>query len=116
MGHEKRSILILLNGRSTMGILADVSAEMREGREILVVVAPNDQLPPALPGACSVEETVRILHEAPESADVILVANGGTTAQLVPVLVALATTFEGSYTVVNVQRDGVTVLATRSIP
>jgi hypothetical protein len=53
------------------------------------------------------------LVEASDISDVVVVANGGTTAQLVPVVLALAT-YQGRYEVINVQRDGVTtVFATR---
>lgn len=46
----------------------------------------------------------------------ILVANGGMSAQLVPVLLALTggwRGFHGTYAVVNLQRDGMSLLAER---
>lgn len=98
-------LFLFLNGRSTAGIVADARKAFGEDIEILVVARDGDAL--AAPEGLSTTPVSRF--EPIEGTSYTLVANGGTSAQLVPVLLRLERS-TSQYRVVDLQRDGVIVL------
>lgn len=117
--------IFVFNGRSVVGILGD-ALQVFPAATPVVVMAKDDRLPPpAGVATMTVEETVEwLVSDETTGADeendhVVLVANGGMASQLVPVLLALTkgwSFFHGTYAVVNLQRDGLTVLDERTYP
>lgn len=93
-------MFILFLGRSTAGILADAIDEFGE-QEVLVVSRDGDSLEP--PAGL---RTVPVSQFQPEEGEqYLLIANGGTSAQLLPVvkrLVEAGSSFEAW----DLQRDG----------
>lgn len=99
--------LILPAGRSTEGVLRDALAYLGHPREVTVVTVrgPRDG---ADVGTANVAEGVAAMRQRRWDSRVVLVANGGTTAQAAPLLLAAGAL--PHVTVIDVQRDGVTVL------
>lgn len=102
-------VLFCLNGRSALGILADVRREFPDHTP-RVVVLPNDSIqPPEGVDVSTVEETVKFLNDwDPQTeGEVVVVANGGVTKMLVPIVVELVKGWEGfrgAYKLVELQR------------
>lgn len=97
-------MLIIFLGRSIDGILADAREEW-PSEQVLVVKRDGDQLqaPEGL-------QTVEVSGFQPEAGvEYVVVANGGTSAQLVPVLKSLVEAGV-PMKVFNLQRDGVSQL------
>jgi len=116
---EKRmKILFCFNGRSVSGILADARKHVSiDDHEILVVVRDGDAIPPPEGlKSLGVEEAKSFLGKLNDRDEVVLVANGGTSAQLVPVLANLVGEYVGTFKVLDLQRDGMTVLLERAYP
>lgn len=97
-------MMILFLGRSTEGILADARMEFPGEQEVLVVKRDGDHLS-APAGIAAVE----VSKFQPENAEYVVIANGGTSAQLVPVLKRLVEA-RVSLKVFDLQRDGVSQL------
>lgn len=73
-------MLVLFLGRSIDGILADARKEFPDEGEILILARKNDQLePPAGMVAVPADEFQPTAHTT-----YVVVANGGTTSQLLP--------------------------------
>ena len=109
--------LVVFNGRSVEGILAD-ALQAFPGASPTVVVMDDDRIqPPEGVATATVSEMAATLRGRGSDEDhLVLVANGGMSAQLVPILLALTggwEGFHGSYAVVNLQRDGMSLLAER---
>lgn len=104
-------------GRSLEGILHDAQSVLPEGGEIVVVTRDGDTLP--MPEGLdarrlTVGEAVVFLSALPADEVVELVANGGTSAQQVPLLHTLfGGAFKGCFRVWDLQRDGQVLLAER---
>src|SRR3989339_484513 len=102
-----KQVLIVLNGRSIQGILSDARREFGE-MSSLVVCRNGDTLP--VPDGLP---SVAVNDFAPDQGtQYILVANGGTSAQLAPVLLRL----ERSgviYRIVDLQKNGMVELGGR---
>jgi len=106
------AVILLFRGRNTDGIRADAVARglIDEERDQVVVVCRDDDRM-AQPGDITVTQAAR--HHT--SGEVTLIANGGTTAQLVPLLLAA---MENAQRVVvhDVQPDGATSMAHETTP
>ena len=99
--------VVLFRGRNTTGILSDARrlGVVADDDRIVVVCRENDAL---------AEEGDVTVPPMPKADDqLIVVANGGTTAQAAPYLFALGGTTGGSVKVIDLQRDGVAVLIER---
>lgn len=94
-----------MNGRSLTGILADARRAFGD-RPAVVITRNDDQIP--VP-----EELLAIKagEFKPDPGEYVLVANGGTSAQLVPVLLELERSHGAKYRVVDLQRDRIVELA-----
>lgn len=104
--------ILFFRGRNTAGIVNDATgAGLCEGRTPVIVCREGDAL--AEPGDLTTGEIVRALFD---SDDIIVVCNGGTTRQQVPVVLRLgqfAPETGANIQFVEVDRDGVvTNLAT----
>ena len=76
---DKVDYLIAIRGRNTAAILADAERHGITGRRILILCRENDQL--------AEEGDVTVLPDCiPFDDDVVVIANGGTTPQLVLVM------------------------------
>ena len=98
--------VVLFRGRSTSAILADARrlGVVADGDAVAVVCRDGDPL---------AEEGDVTVPPMPKHDDqLIVVANGGTTAQAAPYLFALGGA-AGRVKVIDLQRDGVTVLIER---
>lgn len=96
-------MLILFLGRNTEGILADARREFSAETDLLVLTREGDALqPPA--GATSLSSS---RFEPKEGEIYVVIANGGTTSQLLPVLKRLVET-KADFTAWDLQRDGKT--------
>lgn len=108
-------VKVFFLGRNLDGILRDAETVLPEGGEVVVVTREGDTL--SLPEGLEARratpvEAIEVLQGLPERSQVELVANGGTTAQLVPLLRTLFVgDCPGSYRVWDLQRDGATLLA-----
>jgi hypothetical protein len=105
VGIAMKKIVVFL-GRSVDGIINDVRAHFGEEGEIVIVSRDNDTLTPP-EGFQAVPVST---FETEPGVSYIVVANGGTAAQLVPVLVHL-TRSGVSLEVYDLQRDGIVKLA-----
>jgi hypothetical protein len=110
--------IIFFRGRNTDAIIADATASgiVQAGDAVCIICRKDDKMAEA--------GDIESLPPLPESAHVVVVANGGTTAQLVPIIARLvAMTFSlgscqgesypaavGKLRIVDVQPDGVMVL------
>jgi len=93
-------IVVVFLGRSIEGILADVRREF-PGDDVLVITRENDSLqPPAGVSSCSVGA-----FAPAEQEEYRVVANGGTTRQILPVLKKLVES-HADFTAWDLQRDG----------
>lgn len=97
-------MLILFLGNSIEGILADAQSEF-PGEQVLVVKRDGDRLQ-APEGIATVEVSQ---FQTEGGVEYVVVANGGTSAQLVPVLKKLVEAGVPMQ-VFNLQRDGVSQL------
>ena len=98
--------VVLFRGRNTTGILSDARrlGVVADDDRVVVICRENDAL---------AEEGDVTVPPMPKPDDqLIVVANGGTTAQAAPYLFALGGA-TGCVRVVDLQRDGVTVLIER---
>jgi hypothetical protein len=94
-------VLVLFLGRSVGGILADAVAHLGGFAEIVIVSRDGDQLEP--PEGLPVVEVSKF--ETQPGARYTVVANGGTAAQLAPVLMRLCRAGV-ALKVYDLQRDG----------
>jgi hypothetical protein len=99
-----KNVMILFLGRSVEGILADAKKEFPDV-EVLVITRHNDQLQP--PAGVQVATVGGFVPNSETSYTVI--ANGGTSAQLIPVLKSLIET-KSLFEVFDLQRDGMSKL------
>jgi hypothetical protein len=94
-------MIVTFLGRNTPGILADARREFGEDLKVLVVSRDGDQLqPPAGVETVSVSEFEPTVGES-----YTLIANGGTSSQLLPVvkrLVKVGVSFQAW----DLQREG----------
>jgi hypothetical protein len=98
--------IVLFRGRNTSAILADARrlGIAADDDAVVVVCRENDPL---------AEEGDVTVPPMPKPDDqLVVVANGGTTAQAAPYLFAIGGT-TGGVRVIDLQRDGVTVLIER---
>ena len=93
------SKFIVLLGRNTEGIIKDVKKEFGETVDILVITRNNDSLNPP-----ENYPSVSISEFKPEHS-YIVIANGGTTAQLIPLIKTLVEN-NSTFEVWDLQRDG----------
>lgn len=103
----ERRILVVFNGRSVAGILADARRVFPDVDEVIVVTRDNDDLPPpeGVP-ACPVSEFQPIqTFGAHSEIEYLVVANGGTTQQQAPVLLRIGRS-KSNARVFDLQRDG----------
>jgi len=118
-------ILILMNGRSVSGIYNDVVKQQQVSLlplfdKVIVITFSGDQLGfPQLPVAFdlvsvkNISGTIRKLGTADQ---ITLIANGGTTRQLVPTLAAIVSgwkSFKGQYQILDLQQDHIMLLEQR---
>lgn len=114
------STVVLFRGRNTDGVLQDAisSGLVPKGARVVIVVRDNDAL--AQPGDMVVGDVICDLRNG----DTRVIANGGTTAQLVPIIAFLAAHAGADdvdskrtwrWSAWDIQRDGVTQLAGDSI-
>jgi hypothetical protein len=97
-------MIISFLGRNTEGILADARREFGD-QPVIVITRDGDQLqPPA--GVLSIS----VSHFTPQAEErYILIANGGTTGQLLPVVKKLVDT-AADFAAYDVQREGLVEL------
>lgn len=93
-------MLIIFLDRSTEGVLADAMREFPEEKEVLILTRTDDQLTPpvgivAIP-ADDFFPVAGIVY--------VVIANGGTTGQLVPTLKKLVVA-QAEFTAWDLQRD-----------
>lgn len=95
-------LAIVFRGRNTDNIIADAKREgiITDDHQIVIVCRQDDTL--------AQDGDVTSLDSIPD--DTTIIANGGTTAQLVPILLDV-TQFAHRYRIVDVQRDGIVILA-----
>ena len=98
-------MLLTFLGRSTEGILADAKEEFPSESEVLVVKRDGDQFQ-APEGLLAVEVSK---FQPEQGIEYVVIANGGTSAQLVPVIKKLVEA-RVSMRVYDLQRDGVSQL------
>ena len=99
--------VVFFRGRNTSGILSDARrlGVVADDDRVVVICRENDAL---------AEEGDVTVPPMPKPDDqLIVVANGGTTAQAAPYLFALGGTTGGCVKVIDLQRDGVAVLIER---
>jgi len=90
-------------GRNTEGILADAHREFPSEQGVLVISRDGDQLqPPAGVEVVSVSAFVPVVSES-----YTLIANGGTSSQLLPVVKRLIEV-GATFTAWDLQREGKT--------
>ena len=94
-------MLITFLGRSLEGILADARREFPNEQGVLVISRDGDQLQP--PDGVEVVPVSKFAPVASES--YTLIANGGTSSQLLPVVKRLVETGV-MFTAWDLQRDG----------
>jgi hypothetical protein len=94
--------LIAFRGNNTDNILQDAYPTIGDVDRIIIVARDGDRL--AQPGDLNPLATLQEIHKSDE---VALIANGGTTAQIMPLLVFLLTQYAGHCRIFDVQRDGV---------
>lgn len=96
-------MIISFLGRSTDGILADARREFPSEQGVLVISRDGDQLQP--PAGV---EVVRVSAFAPVAGEsYTLIANGGTSSQLLPVVKRLVEA-GATFTAWDLQREGKT--------
>lgn len=96
--------IVFFRGNRTADIIHDATGHgLAVGREVVVVRRNSDHVL-----AADTDITVREFDAYDH--DVIVVANGGTTAQLVPVLAGVIRD-ASRFLVYDVQRDGIALLA-----
>ena len=95
-------MLVLFLGRSTDGILKDTKREFPDEKEVIVVSRDGDKLeaPEGLKVATVSEFT------ADTTKTYTIISNGGTSAQLLPVVKKLVEA-SASFSAYDLQRDGV---------
>lgn len=100
---EMKNVVILMRGNNTDAIRADLFAARPElaTAEVRVLAREGDRL------AQPEDRTVEDVLEDTRDQHVVLVGNGGTTAQLVPLLLTLERRTGQLYEVLDCQRDGV---------
>ena len=98
---------IIFRGRNTEGIAQDAEGAGALHGYTVIVSRKNDPL--AQEFDRTVEGMLSMLENNPNTW-VVLFANGGTTAQLVPILVHLTTKHKGPVKVYDCQREGVSLL------
>lgn len=112
----QKNIVILFRGRNTEGVFQDAckAGLVPDGAEIITIAHENDAL--AQPSDVTVDKCLWDIR----TGNTVVIANGGTTAQLVPVIAFFArhegsddawTEREWTWSAWDVQRDGVTQLA-----
>ena len=94
-------MLILFLGRSTEGILADARKEFGEDHEALVLTRDGD----TMPVPTGVESLPASSFQPKDGLRYVVVANGGTTSQLVPTLKKLVEA-KADFEAYDLQRDG----------
>lgn len=99
---------VLFNGRNINGIMDDAKKENLL-HDPVVIVRENDRLDPPEGMEAVTSNNFNPNYET----EYIVIGNGGTTTQLVPILHKLFTNPNYSYTIVDLQRDGTTVLVKR---
>jgi hypothetical protein len=128
---DGQTFYLVMNGKSLSGIINDIrSIYGVERDQVFVVTRPGDRLAPP-DGLQTIEIQEKYIEteswEAPFSIRlpseilrapraiprVRVVANGGTTIQLLPVVMTLLQSGVGSFEVVDLQPDGVRVLLRR---
>ncbi len=99
--------VFLFNGRSVEGILSDVRREFPDHSPCVIVLL-NDAIPsPEGVKTMTVDEAVSALSNGDDHEEIVLVANGGVTRQLVPIVIQLVKGwqgFQGPYRLVELQR------------
>lgn len=117
------NILILLNGRSVSGIYNDVIKQQEVSflpqfnKTFVVTFAGDNIAPPAFDcTVITIQDMKLFLKKLSYHDSVWLVANGGITKQLVPVLSSVVggwSTYKGKYSVIDLQRDHISLLEHR---
>jgi hypothetical protein len=102
--------LVVFNGRSVAGILADARRAFPDVADVLVITRDNDDLPPpeGVP-SCPVSDfrpAENPTYRPDPEVEYLVVANGGTTAQQAPVLLRLGRA-RSAVRVFDLQRDGI---------
>ena len=93
-------MLILFLGRSINGVLADARREFPEEEEVLILTRKDDQL--ASPSGLAAIAADDFMPAA--GVAYVVIANGGTTSQMVPTLKKLVDSY-ADVSVWDVQRD-----------
>jgi hypothetical protein len=95
-------LVIFFRGRNPAGIIEDARNEgiLQDGDKVVIVCRENDNL--AQPGDVT-------SVELPKVEPVTLVANGGTTAQVVPLIVNIVKNCSHAM-IADLQRDGLKIL------
>jgi hypothetical protein len=108
-----QKIVVAFRGNNTDRILADYGVQ--DDEQVLVVALPDDRL--AQPGDLTAEQAVSQLRQLDgRESRLTVVANGGTTRQLVSILHHVLRGWEGwggAFQVIDCQRDGKVTLVSR---